>query len=243
MTTTLTSNPRLMQYIMVLSVCFFACTQYVFYILAAYLLQWMVMFLVELVGIRQCEVKVILYSLTCFILIYITCASTSVLAILFVLLPALGLMFLPQVLTSTGIKYWKSTINDFVYFIYVCFGYWDSKGICSTMFQVEQKVKIFNSTTSVPRASGNYIHVRSTIKFQSEDNAAKKENSVDLEESYYYFYHVISSTIGTRVLLLMIFKIFTPLALYIRYTCPFPICVYDEKLLSRYSIDMKIVQT
>ena len=194
-----------------------------------YALQWAVMFLIELIGISHWDVKVILYLIICFIMIYITCTRVEVLAILFVLCPAVSLTFLPQLLTSTGLKYWKSTMSDYIYFIYVSFGYWDSSGTCSTLFQVEEKVKTFNSTSSIPRACGHYTNSSSESKGEKKES----KDSLELEESYYYFNHVISSTIGTRVLLLMIFKIFTPIALYVRYTCPYPIFVYDEKLLKR----------
>lgn len=209
---------------------------YLLYFVPVGLFHWMIMFLIDFAGIHQWEVRVTLYLLLCFLMIYITCNRTEALAILFVLLPATGLTILPQVLTSTGLVYLKSTMKDLVYFIYVCFGYWDSSGICRTLFQIEQKIKVFNSTASTPMASKHYI------RSQSKDRASKKEvnNSVELDES---FYNIISSTIGTRVLLLLLFKIFTPLALYIRFTCPFPLFVYDEKLLSRFSSIVNFIQT
>ena len=185
------------------------------------------MFLIEFVGITQWDIKVVMYLLICFIMIYIECSRIELLALLFVACPALNLTILPQILTSAGRRYWKSTINDFAYFIYVCFGYWDSSGICRTLFQVEEKVKIFNNLTSAPLSSRCYT--RSSTSTKPASPREKKD-----EDSYYYFNHVISSTIGTRVLLLMIFKVFTPLALYVRYTCSYPIFVYDKKLLNRY---------
>jgi hypothetical protein len=48
--------------------------------------------------------------------------------------------------------------------------------------------------------------------------------------------NVISTTIGTRVLLLAFFNILTPLALYVRYTAPFPILVFDEDLLRKLPV-------
>ena len=231
---------RMMQSIMLLSV----LSTFVFYydftfmllILAPSLcaLQWAVMFLIELIGISHWDVKVILYLIICFIMIYITCTRVEVLAIFFVLCPAVNLTLLPQLLTSTGLKYWKSTTSDYLYFIYVSFGYWDSNGTAAATFQVEQKVKTFNSTSSSTRqARGHYTNSSSATSSESKGEKKESENSLELEESYYYFNHVISSTIGTRVLLLMIFKILTPIALYVRYTCPYPIFVYDEKLLKR----------
>lgn len=184
-------------------------------------LQWLVMFLIEFFGITKWDVKVVLYLLVCIIMIYIACGRDHQLASFFVACPALALTLLPQVLTSTGRKYWKSTMSDFVYFIYVCFGYWDSNGICRTLFQVEEKVKIFNDTHLAGRG-----HIYRKSSKETEDVIEKKDD-------YYYFNYVISATIGTRVLLIMIFKIFTPLALYVRYTCPYPIFVYDQTLLDR----------
>lgn len=171
------------------------------------------MFIVEFVGITQWDIKVVMYLLICFIMIYIECSRIELLALLFVACPALNLTILPQILTSSGRRYWKRTMSEFVYFIYVCFGYWDSSGICRKYFQVEEKVKIFNSLTSAPLSSRGYT---------------RSEETKD-EDRYYYFNHVISSTIGTRVLLLMIFKFFIPLALYVRHTCPYPI----KELLNR----------
>ena len=204
-------------------------------ILALGLIAWALVFLIEFVGTKRFEVKTALYFLVCFLMIYLSCLNKNI-AILFTIAPTIGLVLLPQVLTKVGRQYWSDTAGDFRYFIYTCFGYWDSDGICSMLVQVDEKVKAFNSTTPVPVARGYNVNSDTADGkdgTRAENTTESVHDSLENEDSYYHFSSVISSTIGTRVLLLMIFKFLTPLALYIRYTCPFPIFVYDKKLLAR----------
>ena len=183
-----------------------------------YALQWAILFLIELVGITQLEIKTILCFLVSITMIFLTCGGDDILSKGFVISPAIGLLLVPQVLSKAGHQYWKDSFNAFTYFTYACFGYWDSSGVCRALFELDKNVKDFND-----------VQVANDEKSKSDDTT--NEEILEIEESYYS--NVISTTIGTRILLLMIFKIFTPIALFIRATCPFPILVYDKKLLTR----------
>lgn len=189
-------------------------------LLISYPLQWAILFLIELVGINQLEIKTIVSFFINIIMIFLTCGGDELLSLPFTIGPAIGLLLVPQVLSKAGNRYWQHAINAFTYFIYACFGYWDSSGVCSALFELDKKVKDFSKSSSVPLTSAE----------KSSSDGNESEETSEMEERYS---DAISVTIGTRVLLLLIFKIFTPIVLFIRVTCPFPIFVYDKKLLTR----------
>jgi len=201
-----------------------------------FIAQWIIIFLIDFIGISRMETRIAAFSFACFLIAYLTCSDGIVLPFLLSVFPAISVTIYPHVFTGAGRQYWRDTGSDFVYFIYVCFGFWDKDGICRTLFQVDEKVKKFNSTAPIPVSRGHYVMKecsKDDLERESKSDQPELEEPVEQEESYHYFSSIISSTIGTRVLLFMIFKYLTPLALYIRYTCPFPIFVHDKKLLAR----------
>lgn len=130
-------------------------------------------------------------------------------AFLFSIAPSLFLTIIPHVITRSGQAYWSDMKDHVKYFLFACFGYWDSEGVTRKLLKIDDMAD------------------------ELGDAQAVEAKDVDVTDTIDIYNHVISTTISTRVLLLAFFNICTPFALFVRYTAPFPICVYDEELLKK----------
>ena len=126
------------------------------------------------------------------------------------IVPAVFMTLFPHLITKSGQEYWQDIKEHTKYFLFASFGYWDNQGVTRKLLKIDDMVNELQKDTHI--------------------GAEENVDNLDIIEKYN---NVISTTIGTRVLLLAFFNIFTPLALYVRYTAPFPLLVYDKDLLRK----------